>query len=74
MMTKKDYVLIAETINNVMWIDGSCPLTIARLVGALGVVLEIDNPRFDEERFRYAALMQKSGFAKFSEERHALGL
>lgn len=73
-MSKKDYVAIADVINKVLWIEGSCPLTIARLTAGLSWVFQQDNPRFDDERFRAAALKQKDGYTKFVEEREALGL
>lgn len=73
-MSKKDYVAIANVLNTILWMEQSCPLTIARVTGALGVVFGEDNPRFDDERFRAAALKQKDGYTKFIEEREALGL
>jgi hypothetical protein len=73
-MSKKDYVAVAELLNRVLWMEGSCPLTIARVTAGLGIVFEADNPRYDDERFRAAALKQKDGYTKFAEEREALGL
>lgn len=73
-MSKKHYVAVADTLNTVLWMEQSCPLTVARITAALGIVFGEDNPRFDDERFRAAALKQKDGFVKFQEERQALGL
>jgi hypothetical protein len=73
-MSKKDYVAVAETLNAILWMEQSCPLTIARMTAALGVVFTEDNPKFDEERFRAVALSQKSGYTKFKEERARLGI
>ena len=73
-LSRKDYELIAETINTILWLEHSCPLTIARLVGGLGIVFAEDNLRFSEETFRVAALRQRDGLSKFQDERKALGL
>ena len=73
-MSKKHYVAVADTLNTVLWMEQSCPLTVARITAALGIVFAEDNPRFDEDRFRMAALKQKDGYTKYAEERKALGL
>jgi hypothetical protein len=47
-MTRKDYVLIAKTINDAYYLDDNYKLTIARdFADELG----LDNPRFDRDRF-----------------------
>lgn len=73
-MSKKDYVAIADVLNAILWMEDSCPLTMARVTAALSIVFEEDNPRFDEARFRAAALKQQDGYTTFANERKALGL
>jgi hypothetical protein len=55
-MSKKDYVSIADATNTVLWMPGSCPITVGRMVAALSAVFTADNPRFDETRFRIASM------------------
>ena len=53
-MTRKDYVLIAQTIND-SWVKSS---SVHVLVLALTDALAQDNPRFDRERFLKACGVQ----------------
>lgn len=57
-MTRKDYVLIAEAINESMRLtdDREAQLVLSGLVTNLQDRLKADNPRFDVARFREAAL------------------
>jgi len=47
-MTRKDYVLIAQTLEQAYYLDNSQRLTIAK---DFADKLSLDNPRFDYDRF-----------------------
>ena len=53
-MTRKDYVLIADTIKTARKVEltnGTVLVSVAHLANTLATELEIDNPRFDRARF-----------------------
>ena len=50
-MTRKHYILIADTINGLIF-DGTLdPISACRVAGALGDSLELTNGAFDRQRF-----------------------
>jgi hypothetical protein len=56
-MTRKDYVMIAETIKTARKVEGDTGtilVSVAHLANTLATELEIDNPRFDRARFLVA--------------------
>lgn len=55
-MTKKNYIAIAQAINDVLWREKADPATVTTLIGSLATVFANDNPRFDAERFFAACL------------------
>jgi hypothetical protein len=59
MMSKKDYEAIAAVLNTILRTEGSCSKTVTEIAAALGVVFGKDNPRFQYERFVYAALKKQ---------------
>jgi hypothetical protein len=53
-MTRKDYVMIADTIKTARKVEltnGTVLVSVAHLANTLATELEIDNPRFDRARF-----------------------
>lgn len=53
-MTRKDYVMIADTIKTARKVEGDAGailVSVAHLANTLATELEIDNPRFDRARF-----------------------
>ncbi len=53
-MTRKDYVLIAESLSNLMSDFNNCgddSVSLSLVVGELADTLQADNPRFDRARF-----------------------
>lgn len=53
-MTKKDYVKLAEVVSE----QALTPMQHVNLVNGLVRVLQADNSRFDELRFRHACLQE----------------
>ena len=53
-MTRKDYILIAKVLNDFVG-DGGDVIDRDKLALALAKALELDNPRFDRERFLTAS-------------------
>jgi hypothetical protein len=56
-MTRKDYVMIADTIKTARKVEltnGTVLVSVAHLANTLATELEIDNPRFDRARFLVA--------------------
>jgi len=56
-MTRKDYVLIADTIKTACKVDskmGAVLVSVEHLANTLATEFEIDNPRFDRARFLVA--------------------
>ena len=64
-MTRKDYVLIADTIKNARKVvivgEGTTLVSVAHLAHTLATELEIDNPRFDRFRFLVACGVYEQG-------------
>jgi hypothetical protein len=56
-MTRKDYILIAKTINDAYYLDQNKKLTIAR---DFADELSFDNPRFDRARFLTACGLEQN--------------
>jgi phosphoheptose isomerase len=57
-MTRKDYVLLADTIKNARKVvivgEGTTLVSVEHLANTLATELEIDNPRFNRHRFLVA--------------------
>jgi len=65
-MTRKDYVIIAESIKNTRKVEltnGTVLVSVAHLANTLATELEIDNPRFDRHRFLVACGVYDSTMA-----------
>ena len=58
MMTRKDYVATAATLNEM--IDYMHPAAFATLVQKFGNMMQNDNPRFDRDRFEDACYMEEN--------------
>ncbi len=57
-MTKKDYIVIAQSINEAIEMEGDVKRVnpvIEHIIDTLVIEFQIDNPLFDEERFREMA-------------------
>jgi hypothetical protein len=59
-MTKKDYVAVADAMNEVLWTPQTDPGTVALAVVRLADSFQGDNPRFDRSRFMQACLRDNS--------------
>ena len=65
-MTRKDYVLLADTIKNARKVEGDMGavlVSVAHLANTLATELAIDNPRFDRHRFLIACGVYDSTMA-----------
>jgi hypothetical protein len=65
-MTRKDYVLLADTIKNARKVEnamGGMYVSVAHLANTLATELEIDNPRFDRHRILIACGVHDSTMA-----------
>lgn len=53
-MTRRDYELIAESINTLWQVDDADPYTLEEVTHELAMALSQNNPRFDSLRFMKA--------------------
>lgn len=53
-MTRRDYELIANAVNNLWNVEDTDPYTIEEAAHELAIALSHNNPRFDSDRFIYA--------------------